>query len=128
MARRRPGDKPLSEPMLIPVHLDVYTSPNLSEFEYNKKSPLVCNGFISVHDSVNTNDSYDTFTQGCWDNMADISQTSLSKAFSCMEIIYFDSNFTEICSQGLKNNNPPLVEMIAWHRTIDKPLSEPMVA
>ena len=40
---------------------------------------------------------------------------------------YFDWIFTEICSQGPIDNNPALVQIMAWRRSVDKPLSEPMM-
>ena len=36
----------------------------------------------------------------------------------------FDENFTEICSLGI-DNIPALVQIMAWRRPGDKPLSEP---
>ena len=38
-----------------------------------------------------------------------------------------DWNFTEVCSQGPINNIPAMVQIMAWRRPGDKPLSEPMV-
>ena len=38
------------------------------------------------------------------------------------------SNFTEIYSQGSIYNMPALVQIMAWRRTGDKPLSEPIMA
>ena len=40
--------------------------------------------------------------------------------------LYFDSYFTEVCSQG--SNWPELVHAMAWYWTGDKPLPEPMMA
>ena len=37
----------------------------------------------------------------------------------------FDWNFTEVCSYGFKN--PALVQIMAWRRIGDKPLSEAML-
>ena len=39
---------------------------------------------------------------------------------------YFDSNFTEIFLNGPVNNILALVQIMAWRRSGDKPLSEPM--
>ena len=39
-----------------------------------------------------------TLTHLPLNKMAAISQTTFSNAFSWMKILYFDSNFTEVCS------------------------------
>ena len=45
--------------------------------------------------------------------------------WKCMN---FDYDFTEICSQGCPINNiPALVQIMAWRRSGDKALSEPMM-
>ena len=42
--------------------------------------------------------------------------------------MYFDWNFTEFgFPKGPIDNNPALVQVIAWHQIGDKPLSEPML-
>ena len=43
------------------------------------------------------------------------------------KLLCFYSNFTEICLQVLINNNPAVVQIMAWLLTGDKPLSEPML-
>ena len=60
------------------------------------------------------------------DKMATISLTTFSCAFSWMKVLYFDSNCTEVCSQG-SSSKQALVHVMAWHRTGDKALSEPML-
>ena len=47
--------------------------------------------------------------------------------FRQWKLWYFDWIFTEICSQGPIDNNPALVQIMAWRRSGDKPLSEPMM-
>ena len=39
-------------------------------------------------------------------------------------VMYFDSNFSEICFHG----KAAMVEITPWHRTRDNPLSETMIA
>ena len=41
--------------------------------------------------------------------------------------VYFHQNFTEIFAKGSFNNESAWVQRMAWHRTGDKPLSEPIV-
>ena len=41
--------------------------------------------------------------------------------------VYFIEDFTEFVSNGLINNTQALVQIIAWRRPGDKPLSEPMM-
>ena len=59
-----------------------------------------------------------------WDKMAAISQTTLSSAFSWKKMSEFRLRFVP---KGPINNNPALVQIMAWHRSGDKPLSEPMM-
>ena len=43
------------------------------------------------------------------------------------DILYFDYNFTEVfVCRGSIDNKSSLVQVMAWHRTGDKPLPEPM--
>ena len=44
-----------------------------------------------------------------------------------MKLLYFNSNVTELCSQLTKEQHPTLVQIMAWCRTGDKPLSQPMM-
>ena len=39
----------------------------------------------------------------------------------------FDSNFTEFVPKGPINNIPALVQVMAWRRPGEKPLSDPMM-
>ena len=55
--------------------------------------------------------------------MAAILQTTFSNAFSWMKIAVF---FKYVCNDPI-DNNPALVQMMAWRQTGDKPLSEQMV-
>ena len=55
--------------------------------------------------------------------MAAISQTMFSNAFSWMKIFEFCSRF----HWRLFLNIPSLVQIMAWRRPADKPLSEPMM-
>ena len=50
--------------------------------------------------------------------------------FPIWKMMYFDSNVTEIWSRckGPIDNRPALVKTIAWRRSGEKPLSEPMMA
>ena len=59
--------------------------------------------------------------------MATISQTTFSIAFSWTKIYKFQLIFTEVCSQGPTNNIPASVQIMAWRRSGDKPLTEPMM-
>ena len=43
-----------------------------------------------------------------------------------MKIFVFDPNF--FVPKGLIDNKAALVQVMAWHRTGDKPLFEPMLA
>ena len=61
--------------------------------------------------------------------MADISQTTFSNVFSSMKMFEFRFKFHwSFYPEGLINNIPSLVRIMAWRRPGDKPLSEPMVA
>ena len=41
-------------------------------------------------------------------------------SFLWMKLLYFDTNFTEMCSQGPINNKLTLVQILAWHWTDNK--------
>ena len=59
--------------------------------------------------------------------MVVISQTTTSNTFSWMKIFKFRINVTEVWSQGSINNIPALVQIMAWRRQGEKPLSEPVI-
>ena len=54
--------------------------------------------------------------------MAAIFQTTFSYSY-----MNFDYDFTEVCFKGSIDNIPALVQLMAWCRPGEKPLSEPMV-
>ena len=93
--------------------------------ELTKESEGTCRTLMPIFSSA--------FVQFSWishlplDKMAAISQTTYSNAFFYeRQVLYFDSNFTEVCSHG--SNWSPLVQLMAWRRTGDKPLPEPMLS
>ena len=48
--------------------------------------------------------------------------------FHDWNILYFiDSNFTQFVSKGAIDNNPALVQVMAWRLFGAKPLTEPML-
>ena len=55
--------------------------------------------------------------------MATIQQTEIFKSIFLNENMYFDLNFTEICSQGPIDNKSAAAQLTAWR---DRPLREPM--
>ena len=55
--------------------------------------------------------------------MGAISQTTLPNLF--FEWHFFNQD-TKVCPEGPINNIPALVQVMAWRRPGDKPLSEPM--
>ena len=63
------------------------------------------------------------------DKMAAVSQTTLSNAFSFLnENVRISIKISlKFVPKGPINNNPSLVQIMAWRRLGDKPLSEPMM-
>ena len=61
------------------------------------------------------------------DKMAVISQTIASSAFSWMKLFNFKWSLMRYVLYGLIDNMTTLVQIIAWRRTGDKPLSEAML-
>ena len=62
------------------------------------------------------------------DKMAAVSQTTHSNAFSWMKMLEFRLRFHwSLFLRVQINNNPALVQIMAWRRPGDKPLSEPMM-
>ena len=63
------------------------------------------------------------------DNMAASFQTTFTYAFSWMKTYYFFIKISlKFAPKGPTNNIPALVQIMAWRRPGDKPLSEPMSA
>ena len=63
---------------------------------------------------------HDVLTHWGWDKMAVIFQTIFSHAFP-------EWKCTKFVPKGPINNIPVLVQIMAWRRISDKPLSEPMM-
>ena len=61
------------------------------------------------------------------DKMAAIFQTTFSNAFPWMKVYEFRLRFLKFVPKGPINNSPSLVQMMAWRRPGDKPLSKPMI-
>ena len=62
------------------------------------------------------------------DKMAAVSKTTFSNAFSWMEMHEFHLRFHwRLSLRFWINNIPALVQIMAWGRSGDKPLSEPMI-
>ena len=67
-------------------------------------------------------------THWCLDKMAAISQTTFSIAFSWMKNVRILIEFSlKFGPKGPINNIPALVQIMAWRRPGDKPLSEPVM-
>ena len=64
------------------------------------------------------------FTHPTLDKMAFISQTTFSNKKFCIAI----KISLKFVPDGPIDNSPALVEVMAWRRTGDKPLSEPMLS
>ena len=59
-----------------------------------------------------------------WNQMSAIWQTEISNAFSLMKCILIQ--MAKFVLKDSINNIPALVEMMAWYRSGNKPLYEPM--
>ena len=69
-----------------------------------------------------------TLTHWGRDKVAAISQTTLSIAFSWTKIVEFRINFHWSFAPKVSiDNNPALLQIMAWRRPGDKPLSEPVM-
>ena len=74
-------------------------------------------------------DSSGTLTHCGRDKMAAIFQTTFSNAFSWMKMFKLRLRFYwSLFQKGPLNNIPALVQIMAWRRPGDKPLSEAMMA
>ena len=60
-------------------------------------------------------------------NMTAILQTIFWNLFSWEKALYFDLNFTEICSLRPIDNKSSLVQVMVWHRIGDKRLPKGMM-
>ena len=92
----------------------------LSEYFQNKMYKLaLCKN--RIHDDI---------ISAHWgrDKSAAISQTPFSNAFSWMKMYEFDWNLFLFDWNNVPINNiPAVVQIMAWRRSGDKPLSEPMM-
>ena len=71
---------------------------------------------------------YPMLTHWSRDNMAAISQTTLSSAFFVNENVIISIKISlKFVPKGPINNIPTLVQIMAWRRSGDKPLSEQMM-
>ena len=75
-----------------------------------------------------------TTNHNCWlrnirDKIATISQVTFSNVISWKKIFEFQLKYhwSKSVPKGPTNNIPALVQMLAWRRPGDKPLSEPVV-
>ena len=76
--------------------------------------------FVSICNNVEISGYIWPLTYWGWDNMAAIFQTIFSNAFSIKILLKF-------VLKGPINNIPALIQIMAWRRPGDKPLSEPMM-
>ena len=98
MAWCRPGDTPLSEPMMASLCWLIYVSLGLNELTHWGR-----------------------------DKMTNIYQRIFSNAFSWMKIFQFRfKSRWNLFSYSWISNIPSLVRIMAWRRPGDKPLSEPI--
>ena len=71
---------------------------------------------------------YNAITHWGWDKMAAIFQTTVSNGFSWMKMYEFRIEVSlKFVPKGPINNIQSLVQIMAWCRPGDKPLSEPML-
>ena len=91
--------------------------PYIGKFSFSKQNNV---GFVNEHYEMPH-----IFLLTHWgrDKMAAISQTTLSNAFSWMKMYEFRLTFHWSL---FLNNIPILVQIMAWRRSGDKPLSKPM--
>ena len=61
------------------------------------------------------------------DEIAAILQTLFSDGFSWMKNLYFIKISLKFVPKGPIDNNPAMVQIMAWCRIGNKPLSEPML-
>ena len=60
------------------------------------------------------------------DKMTTISQTTFWKEYLWMKILVFDQISLKFVHKVPVDDNSALIQVIAWGRTADKPLPEPM--
>ena len=72
---------------------------------------------------------YDVIVMQSLNRMPKILQTTFSLHFIKWNLSHFDSNITEVYSpgRGLITNKPPLIRVLALHRTDHKSLTVPMM-
>ena len=107
MAWHRPGDKPLSEPMMVslPTHICV-TRPEWVKLRFLKQENENYAALVGL-----------PLTYKGRYQITNIIQTGFSNGFSLIKPMYFFLNLTEVCSRGSN-----WVKVMAWCQTGNKPL------
>ena len=93
--------------------------------EKNNSSCILGNDYFKKYPAISEIKCLNIFNKTY--TMAAIWQRTILNAFSWMKIWNSDSNSTEICSQESSWQKTALVQVMDWHRTGDKPLSEIML-
>ena len=96
---------------LIPTLIPVVTS-------------IMCEIKLLIHSQNSTVQPFTSPLHWGWEKMAAIFQTTYSKAYLYGMELYED--FIKV-PNGPINNTPALLQIMAWHRPGDKPLSQPMM-
>ena len=116
------GNKPFHEPMLTQIY--VYIRGHRPRVNAVLCIPRIKNTEISyvLCDGI----AIGRYTLTHWgrDTMDAIPQTTFSSAFSWRKMFEFRLKFVP---KGAINNIPALVQIMAWRRSGDKPLSEPIM-
>ena len=148
MAWRQPGDKPLSEPMMIRLltHICVtrpqWVNPTQMIFRNNifdglhwKFNQITLFSFMKMHLKMHLKMTA-SLIQPRWVNSSPPWRKWPSFCRQCFQtnfhewkVSYFDTNFTSynFVPKGPTDNKSVLVLKMAWHWTGDKPLPEPML-
>ena len=127
MACRLFDAEPLPEQMLIYCQLDPWEQVSV-KFNQN-----FCLSYKKMHFKMPSAKMAAILSRGRWVNilrprqMAATSWRHFQMHFLEWKCMIFDKISMDFVGQGSINNIPALVQIMAWHRLGDKPLSEPMM-
>ena len=122
MACRRSGDKPLYKPMMV----SLLTHICVTQLQWGIMAwchQATSNYLRHCWPRSTWPNGHNELTHWGQDKMATVSQTTFSNAFSRISI----KISLKFVPKGPINNIPALIQIMAWLRSGDKPLSEPML-
>ena len=133
MAWHQPGNKPLYEPMVVrlPTHVLLLTPPQCTQLTDSNRGDT---GLHTNRTTMRLRQNGRCFPDDIFQTTMRLRQNGRCFPDDIFKCIFLNENVWILNKISLNfvpdcpiNNIPVLVQIIAWHRQDDKPLSEPMM-